>query len=195
MCGVEPDQLVDRSVPPEKASSAVTDLSIRCGRCGSDEVVRTPMAASGRLLGFRARVRCLVCGYHFRLPHAIVLKVRESEPGEAWESAADYYCRMMHARMTWVQALLTVTTLVAVMWVIFWCALRFDQPLVGVLCLPALMAAWWVGRWLRPVHRCIPGHCAECDYDLRGSAGDRCPECGKPSSVTPPAPRETAGAD
>lgn len=25
----------------------------------------------------------------------------------------------------------------------------------------------------------VPGYCAKCDYDLRGTVGERCPECGR----------------
>ena len=35
--------------------------------------------------------------------------------------------------------------------------------------------AWGYFRWIPP------GHCKRCRYDLRGSPGDLCPECGTPS--------------
>ena len=44
---------------------------------------------------------------------------------------------------------------------------------------PALPAAWLMCKWLD--HRRIPfGFCRNCRYDLRGSDGAVCPECGTP---------------
>ncbi len=38
------------------------------------------------------------------------------------------------------------------------------------------LAVLWI--WLRDQRQPIPGHCANCGYDLTGNVSGRCPECG-----------------
>ncbi|HYE21087.1 MAG TPA: hypothetical protein VEA69_21750, partial [Tepidisphaeraceae bacterium] len=48
-------------------------------------------------------------------------------------------------------------------------------PLLG-------LSVWSVAAWRGARDRAMPGHCAGCGYDLRGSIG-RCPECGLDGGV------------
>ena len=66
---------------------------------------------------------------------------------------------------------------------------------------PLLLAVWLISLLLvavavtlntiahlgRPTVRLHP-RCRECDYDLRGAAHDRCPECGTPVAKPPKSP-------
>lgn len=54
--------------------------------------------------------------------------------------------------------------------------LRKAAALLSALCLAAVAV---IALWRRP----RVGHCARCGHDLRGIAGDRCPECGHAVSV------------
>jgi hypothetical protein len=64
----------------------------------------------------------------------------------------------------------------------------------------ALIVPWWfialaaggyplyrAWRWTRAMYRRRHGHCAACGYDLRGSSGSVCPECGAPAVAPAPA--------
>lgn len=61
-----------------------------------------------------------------------------------------------------------------------------------------MVILWYPFEWIKPRRRLAaaflkmnirPSHCAYCEYDLRGSPGDTCTECG-----TRLAPQPTAGA-
>jgi hypothetical protein len=54
--------------------------------------------------------------------------------------------------------------------------LRKAAALLSALCIAAVAV---IALWRRP----RVGHCARCGHDLRGIAGDRCPECGHAVSV------------
>ncbi|MHC4090718.1 MAG: hypothetical protein ACYSVY_10660, partial [Planctomycetota bacterium] len=57
----------------------------------------------------------------------------------------------------------------------------YDDPQVLVLWSMMLVAAVGAHAVARPrFHRFPPGHCQRCGYDLRGSPGPCCPECGEP---------------
>lgn len=45
---------------------------------------------------------------------------------------------------------------------------------------------YWIGRDLRQSRRVRVGHCRQCNYDLRGSGGAFCPECGSVISASSP---------
>ena len=63
-------------------------------------------------------------------------------------------------------------------------------PLTLLLTWP-MFAAW---RARRGRHRYRAGYCPVCDYDLRGSAGFACPECGQPVEAMPSPDIERAAA-
>jgi len=50
--------------------------------------------------------------------------------------------------------------------------------IVGGLVASLIFAAWRVLRGDRRLDRLKRNQCIECGYDLRGSRGDTCPECG-----------------
>ena len=54
----------------------------------------------------------------------------------------------------------------------------------------AFVSSWGFLRlWL---WRDAPGYCPKCNYDLTGLAfGSKCPECGKPGTITSPAPEKS----
>ncbi|HEV8604796.1 MAG TPA: hypothetical protein VGQ99_05490 [Tepidisphaeraceae bacterium] len=71
-----------------------------------------------------------------------------------------------------------------------WIAIDFKSERPCILMIPywylatplAIASAWWAITLRRRRIRNIPGHCAECGYDLRASDG-KCPECGVTTST------------
>lgn len=56
--------------------------------------------------------------------------------------------------------------------------------LLNLLAIPLL---WYLARRSRRRARVLAGLCTRCAYDLRGSAGETCPECGEPAPHRPAA--------
>ena len=62
---------------------------------------------------------------------------------------------------------------------------RWNIPLSALLAAALLLPIGWIALRLRRawLRRYRPHLCAVCGYDLRGAAGDACPECGAPAPV------------
>ena len=58
---------------------------------------------------------------------------------------------------------------------LFWPATQVFATVVGIL-LSGSLVAFWTSR------RKTGGSCSVCNYDMRGSTTDVCPECGTPAS-------------
>lgn len=65
----------------------------------------------------------------------------------------------------------------------------WDQFRTGLICLAVLAGSWLIvihaiwRRWAEVTRS--PNHCHRCGYDLRGTPGKSCPECGQPVAQRP----------
>ncbi len=113
---------------------------------------------------------------HFMLGHGLVAIYSNTVYSSTFNSpTSDLNSRVL--------AWLTVDNMFPGLWRIDWYA---PGPLIGVkvwflaaICtVPALALLLMLRRFVPP------GHCRRCRYDLRGLAGDKCPECGASMNST-----------
>ncbi len=58
----------------------------------------------------------------------------------------------------------------------------------------AILGLGLTGRLPGTCRAAKPGRCADCGYDLSGTQGGGCPECGRQNEPDPLSPRSEAGA-
>jgi len=148
-----------------------------CPQCGYPDLVRARVRVQGGI-EFKEGARCVTCGHRFGVEHAVFNTLRHATISEPYATAGDLHDYMCHFPMTRVQAIICAVAAALGLVVGVWLGIIWDQWLAGLVFFPIAYLGWWVGHWISPPKRIIPGHCPKCLYNLRGISGDRCPECG-----------------
>ena len=151
---------------------------LRCPQCGYPDLVRARVRIQGGI-DFTDGALCVTCGSRFQVGRAVFRKLRYATVGEPYVTAADLHYYMYNFPMTRVQGITCSIASVVGLVVGLWLALTWDQWLMGLVFFPVLYIGWWVGHWISPPERTIPGHCPKCMYNLRGTDTTKCPECGE----------------
>lgn len=153
---------------------------IRCPRCGYPDLVRARVRILGGL-GLARGACCVTCGFRFRVDRRASERLRYAVQGEPYGTVDDLDYYTCHFPMTRAQATTVITASVVMLVVGSWCAFNWGElalAVFGIVFLPMLYLSWWVGHWISPPKRSLPGFCPKCLYNLRGISGNRCPECG-----------------
>jgi hypothetical protein len=155
---------------------------IPCPGCGERELVQAYVTTS---LAFTRRegARCLVCGKRFIVSKEVFAGIRQPVLGEPYETLSDKYRYMGSLPMGRLHVAICLGGLMIGVMLGVMLGERFDQPALVAVFFPVTCLAWWFGRWLCPPSERVPGKCPTCRYDLRGSMGNMCPECG--TSILP----------
>lgn len=159
--------------PPESCPT------ISCPACRANELVQAYVWTMSHV-SFAKGARCLVCRKRFPVSEKEFEALRQPVLGEPYQTFWDRYTYMKTTHMRGLHIVICFSGLLLGLAAGAILVNQFDEPLLVVIFFPITCAAWWFGRWVRPLGEQIPGKCPACHYDLRGCTGSRCPECGTP---------------
>ncbi len=150
---------------------------MRCPRCGYPDLVRARVRTLGGIV-LKPGARCVTCGYRFHVSRTVFKKLRYAALAEPYGTVDDLDDYMHHFPLTRTQIVTCSIAALLGLVVGVWLANIWDSLLVGWIFFPILYCGWWLGRWISPASRIVPGRCPKCLYNLRGIGRSRCPECG-----------------
>lgn len=156
---------------------------LHCPECGEADLVKATVASwrSGR----GEAARCIPCDHRFRVDANQFKSLRTPVLGEPYETLQDRHVYMLFTPMRRGHGKTRIAGLVIGLVVGILLINLFNAPVwMFLLFVPGLYIGWWVGRYLDPPFESAPGKCPQCLYDLRGSTGPFCPECGRTTDPT-----------